>query len=221
MERSRIAIIVPALNEERSIGSVVAAIMAYGIPIVVSDGSADHTAEAAAAAGAIVVRHERNRGYDAALNSGFRRAAELGAEYALTLDADGQHDPTLIPQFTRLLADGYWLVIGVRPNPARTSEWIFAAYTRLACGILDPLCGMKAYAMTAYEELGHFDSYRSMGTELALHTVRAGHPVAQVNIPITRRRGASRQGGRMRGNARIFRALMIAMLRGQRRGAGP
>ena len=119
MERSRLAIIVPALNEQRSIASVVAAVTGYGLPIVVSDGSTDSTAEAAAAAGAIVVLHEQNQGYDAALNSGFIRAAELGAEFAITLDADGQHDPALIPSFTRLLADGERMVVGVRPRQAR------------------------------------------------------------------------------------------------------
>jgi glycosyltransferase involved in cell wall biosynthesis len=213
MERSRLAIIVPALNEEESISSIVEAVAVHGIPIVVSDGSTDGTAEAAIAAGAIVVRHARNLGYDAALNSGFARAAETGAEYALTVDADGQHNPTLIPQFARLLSEGHWLVIGVRPKPARTSERVFAIYTLRAYGIRDPLCGMKAYSMRAYEELGYFDSYRSIGTELALHIARAGHPVAEVEIPIARRQGASRLGGQLRGNIRIFRALVLGLVR--------
>lgn len=219
MERSRVAIIVPALNEQRSIASVVAAVAGYGLPIVVSDGSTDGTAEAAAAAGAIVVRHEQNHGYDAALNSGFIRAAELGAEFAITLDADGQHDPALIPSFTRLLANGERLVVGVRPRPARISERMFATYTRLAYGIHDPLCGMKGYAMSAYRELGHFDSYRSIGTELMLHTVRAGHSVAEVDVPIAPRHGAPRLGGALRGNVRIFRALLLALLPSRPRAA--
>lgn len=213
MDRPRVAVIVPALNEERSIASVVASVAVHGVPVVVSDGSTDGTAEAAAAAGALVVRHERNHGYDAALNSGFDRAAELGAEFFVTFDADGQHDPRLIPEFIRLLATGHWLVVGVRPRPARISEWLFAAYTRLAYGIHDPLCGMKGYSLSAYRELGHFDSYRSIGTELMLHCLRAGHPVAEVSIPIAPRRGASRLGNPWRGNARIFRSLVLALLR--------
>lgn len=217
MERSRVAIIVPALNEQRSIAAVVAAIAAYGLPIVVNDGSTDDTAEAAAAAGAIVVRHERNHGYDAALNSGFIRAAELGAEFAITIDADGQHDPALIPSFLQLLADGERLVVGVRPRPARISERLFATYTRVAYGIHDPLCGMKGYAMSAYRELGHFDSYRSIGTELMLHTVRASHTLAEVDVPIAPRHGATRVGGALRGNVRVLRALVFALLRSHRR----
>lgn len=217
MERSRLAIIVPARNEERSISQVVAAASGYGRPIVVSDGSTDMTAEAAAAVGAIIVRNERSQGYDAALNSGFHQAAELGFNYVITLDADGQHDPALIPEFSQLLADGNWLVIGVRPAPARISERLFAAYTRIAYGIHDPLCGMKGYAMDAYKELGHFDSYRSMGTELMLHTLRAGHPVAEVKVPITPRHDTPRVGGAVRANLRILRSLLHAIFAGRRR----
>jgi glycosyltransferase involved in cell wall biosynthesis len=217
MDRSRIAIIIPALNEQRSIASIVGAVAAYGVPIVVSDGSTDGTAEAAAAAGAVVVRHEQNRGYDAALNSGFVRAAGLGADFAITLDADGQHDPALIAAFTRLLADGERLVVGIRPKPARISERAFAAYTRRAFGIHDPLCGMKGYSMSAYSDLGHFDSYRSIGTELMLSLARDGHPVAEVHVPIAPRQGAPRLGGALRANVRIFRALMLAVIMSRHR----
>jgi glycosyltransferase involved in cell wall biosynthesis len=219
MERSRVAIIVPALNEERSIAYVVASITPYGLPIVVSDGSTDGTAEAAAEAGAIVVSHKGNRGYDAALNSGFGRAADLGVEFAITIDADGQHNPALIPEFARLLAEGSWAVAGIRPKPARISELVFAAYTRRVYGIHDPLCGMKGYSMSAYRELGHFDSYRSVGTELVLYIARSGHPVVEVDVTISPREGASRLGGRIRGNARIFRSLALALLRSHRRRA--
>lgn len=202
---------VPALNEERAIASVVGAAARYGLPIIVSDGSTDATADVAAAAGAVVVRHEQSQGYDAALNSGFARAAELGAEYVVTLDADGQHDPALVPAFARLLSSGHELVVGVRPRPARFSERAFAAYTRRAYGIHDPLCGMKGYSMSAYRELGHFDSYRSLGTELMLYLVSTRHRVAEVNVPIEPRRGAPRLGGAVRANARIFRALALAL----------
>jgi glycosyltransferase involved in cell wall biosynthesis len=212
MERSRIAVIVPARNEERSISSVIAAAIAHGVPIVVSDGSTDATAEVAEAAGAVVVVHSRNLGYDAALNSGFRRAAELDVEYAVTVDADGQHDPALIPRFEELLTRGNRLVVGIRPRPARISERIFGAYTRHAYGVHDPLCGMKGYAMEAYNELGHFDSYESMGTELMLYALRTGRPFAEVKVPIARRSDTPRLGGAVRANIRIFRSLLHALL---------
>ncbi len=63
------------------------------------DGSSDDTAAVAEAAGAIVIRQVPNQGKGAALRAGFRRALEEGEDAALTLDADGQHDPAEIPKF--------------------------------------------------------------------------------------------------------------------------
>src|SRR3954468_19021815 len=67
--------------------------------IVVDDGSTDSTADAAAKAGAQVFRHEKNRGKGAALITGFREARKVGYEWALMMDADGQHSPADIPAF--------------------------------------------------------------------------------------------------------------------------
>jgi glycosyltransferase involved in cell wall biosynthesis len=217
MDRSRVAILIPALNEGGSIAAIVSAVAPYGLPVVVSDGSSDDTAEQAAEAGATIVRHTIIRGYDGALNSGFSRADEMGVDYAVTLDADGQHNPALIPVFVEALAAGSWAALGVRPKPARLSEYLFAAYTRRAYGIRDPLCGMKGYAMGAYRELGHFDSYRSIGTELALFVVRQHHPVTQLTVTISPREGSARLGGRIRANAMILRSLAIAIVRARGR----
>ncbi len=208
---------IPALNEGRSIAAIVGAVTAHGLPVVVSDGSTDDTAEQAASAGAAVVRHTINRGYDEALNSGFVRAEELAVDYVITLDADGQHNPTLIPIFAEALEAGSWAVLGVRPKPARLSEHLFAFYTRRAYGIRDPLCGMKGYAMQAYRELGHFDSYRSIGTELALFIVRRQHPVTQIAVTISPRDGSARIGGQIRANSRILKSLAIAIIRARGR----
>jgi glycosyltransferase involved in cell wall biosynthesis len=71
MERHRIGIIIPALNEANTIAAIVTGAANYGLPIVVDDGSSDETGAFAAAAGAAVVRIDTNVGYDEALNLGF------------------------------------------------------------------------------------------------------------------------------------------------------
>src|SRR5713101_5594916 len=103
MDRYRVGIVIPAFNESATIVSVVQSAGRYGGAIVVDDGSTDNTAELAIHAGAVVVSHGRNRGYDAALNTGFKRAAELGTEIIITVDADGQHDPSLIQKFVHAI----------------------------------------------------------------------------------------------------------------------
>ncbi|HZO97699.1 MAG TPA: glycosyltransferase family 2 protein [Gaiellaceae bacterium] len=89
--------IVPAFNEERNVGRVLDELRALdpGLDlVVVSDGSADRTAEVAEAHGAHVLRLPFNLGIGGAVQTGFRYAWEEGYELAVRLDGDGQHDPS-------------------------------------------------------------------------------------------------------------------------------
>ncbi len=99
-----IVALIPGYNEGPRIGSVVRGALAHLPVIAVDDGSSDDTAAQAREAGAIVLEQRPNQGKGAALRTGFRRAIEMGYEAALTLDADGQHDPTEIPAFLTALS---------------------------------------------------------------------------------------------------------------------
>jgi glycosyltransferase involved in cell wall biosynthesis len=207
MDRHRIGIVIPALNEEATIGEVVLGARDAGVVIVVDDGSRDATAERARAAGAQVVSHAVCRGYDQALNSGCERAALLDCAYIITMDADGQHDPQLLAAFIRALDAGADTVIGIRDRRQRVAESIFGWIGALRWSIRDPLCGMKAYRMQTYRELGHFDSYGSIGTELAIFAARSGKKIVQLPVKTRERVDAARFGRRFTANVRILRAL--------------
>jgi glycosyltransferase involved in cell wall biosynthesis len=93
--------VVPALDEEGAIASVVREIRAFDPAIdvvVVDDGSTDATADAAVAAGAAVVRLPFNLGIGGAVQTGFRYALERDYDVAVRLDGDGQHDPAELPK---------------------------------------------------------------------------------------------------------------------------
>jgi glycosyltransferase involved in cell wall biosynthesis len=97
-----LAVVIAALDEAESITGVLEALppTLEGLdvrPVVVDDGSTDGTADVAAAAGAIVVRHPRNLGQGEGLRTGFAVAKDLGADVVVTMDADGQHDPADLP----------------------------------------------------------------------------------------------------------------------------
>jgi glycosyltransferase involved in cell wall biosynthesis len=209
----RVAIVIPALNEAHTIESVVAKALPFGLPVVVDDGSTDDTGARASAAGAAVVRLEVNRGYDGALDAGFAHASSRGCECVVTMDADGQHDPSILGKFIASLDDGADVVIGNRDRRQRFAERVFALLTRLRWGVADPLCGMKGYRISVYRELGHFDSYGSIGTELALYAVRRGMRIAQVPVMTRPRADVPRFGSALRANARILRACAREMLR--------
>lgn len=213
MERHRVAIVIPALNEAVTIARVIAGSVSKGIPIVVDDHSSDDTAEVARAAGATVVRLEKTEGYDGALDRGFKCAAELGCEYVITIDADGQHDPDLIAAFVSALDDGADLVVGIRDRRQRFGEYVFSAVGRVRWGISDPLCGIKGYRIGLYNDLGHFDSYSSIGTELAAYAAHRGKRIVQVPLTTCARADRPRFGNGFVANRRILRSLWLGLRR--------
>ena len=99
LTRQGVLVLIPAYNEAASIANVVRGARAHLPVLVVDDGSADDTTQAAELAGASVLRQVPNQGKGAALKAGFRWAIEHGYPAVLTLDADGQHDPAEIPIF--------------------------------------------------------------------------------------------------------------------------
>lgn len=211
MDRSRIALIIPAYNEAETIFDVVSAALGYGQPFVINDFSSDETSVQAASAGAYVISHSQNMGYDQALNSGFKEAFLRGYDVIITLDADGQHEPKLIKEFVARIDCGADMVLGVRNKRPRFSENIFAFYTKLSYGIDDPLCGMKAYKSSVYASLGYFDSYGSIGTELAIYGARKGFKFSQVHFLVKDRVDDSRFGSFFSANFRIFKSLLLSV----------
>ena len=210
MDRSRLAIVIPAYNESATIAGIVRAVLQYGVPIVIDDASTDQTAQIAKDVGAEVVSHHSNAGYDAALNSGFSCANEIGCDFVLTMDADGQHNPRLLPVFIDALDEGADMVVGVRHRKQRTAEHVFALVSRLLWGIRDPLCGLKAYRIELYRSLGHFDAYSSCGTELAIYAARQSKKIAHIPLTTLDRIDAPRFGQDLNANMQIMKALFNA-----------
>lgn len=207
MGRHRIVAIVPALNEGATVARVVNAVRDFADVIVVDDGSTDGTHQGALSAGAVVCRHAVNEGYDSALNTGFARAIKMGYEYGVTLDADGQHDPSVINRFLAELEGGARVVVGRRPRKQRVAERLFALWTARAFGVHDPLCGMKGYDIGYVASVGHFDSYGSIGTELLLTAASTGLKVYEIEVPIRPRSDSPRFASTVRANLRILSAM--------------
>jgi glycosyltransferase involved in cell wall biosynthesis len=109
--KSLLVVVVAAYNETGSVGRLLASLPAevcgLGLyPVVVDDGSSDETAEEARRAGALVGMHRRNLGQGDALRTGFAIARHLEARVVVTMDADGQHDPTDLPALVGPVASG-------------------------------------------------------------------------------------------------------------------
>jgi glycosyltransferase involved in cell wall biosynthesis len=114
----RVMVIIPALNEEKAVGDVVRATQAVlpGVPVlVIDDRSTDGTAIAAANAGAQVLKLPVHLGLGGAVQAGYKLAFEMGMEFVVRVDGDGQHDPADIPRILESLqSTGAEVVIGSR-----------------------------------------------------------------------------------------------------------
>jgi hypothetical protein len=208
-----LAIIIPAHNEELTIGKVVKKSRIYGTPIVVNDGSTDRTSEIAKQNGAIIVSIKNNSGYDFALNEGLIFACKGGFKYALTIDADDQHPSELIADFKKKLIAGAEIVLGSRNQTQRISEKIFSFVSEYLWNIEDPLCGMKAYNISSLKKLNKLKTFDSIGTEIAIRMSKIGYQKATVKIYVNKRHGTSRFGSGFFSNIKILKALCINLVR--------
>jgi len=153
----RVLVLIPAFNAVRTVAGVVRECKSVAADVlVVDDGSADATGSAAAAAGAHVLRHPKNRGKGAALKTGFVYALENGYDAVITLDADGQHLPREIPKFLACRGETRAdLIIGGRAHlfdqmlprrrlANRFSAWSIAKASKT--GITDSQSGFRLYS---------------------------------------------------------------------------
>jgi glycosyltransferase involved in cell wall biosynthesis len=152
-------VIIPAYNEEKRIAAVVAEVRAHvpgAVVVVINDSSRDSTAAVARQSGAKVVSHPFNMGYGAAIQTGYKYARDMGFDFLVQLDADGQHDPSSIPALLAPVISGEAdIVIGSRflgnsyrpPFVRRAGMALFRGIVTLVTGraITDTTSGFQAF----------------------------------------------------------------------------
>ena len=196
-----LTIILPAYNEGPVIGQVISKIRSLYPDssdvevLVIDDGSTDGTGEAAAEAGARVIRHPYNKGNGAAIKTGIRSAR---GEVLVMMDADGQHDPGDIERLVARL-DEYDMVVGARRGADQAWHRRIAngVYNRFATylasfPIQDLTSGFRAIrrslALSFCYLLPNTFSYT---TTLTQSVVKAGYNLIYVPIQVKRRMGKS------------------------------
>jgi glycosyltransferase involved in cell wall biosynthesis len=187
--------LIPALNAAASIGGVVIASKREIEPVVViDDGSTDATGAAAREAGAIVLRHEVNRGKGAALKTGFHYALERNFDGVVTLDADAQHLPSEISKFLRARRErGADLIIGGRAHlfaqmlPRRRMANRFSAKSiSFASGvsISDSQSGFRFYSARLLRALELRTDGFDLESEVIVRAGRSGLAIETIPIEL-------------------------------------
>jgi glycosyltransferase involved in cell wall biosynthesis len=196
----KILIVVPAYNEEGSIGEVIQKVRAtYPEVLVYDDGSTDETANIAEKNGAMVIRNSRNRGYGRALNTLFQHALVMNVDIVVTIDSDGQHDPNQIPNLIQPLLDNRAdVVIGSRfltdddkLNVPKYRQFGIKTITKFAQAgcfdrITDATSGFRAYSTNSLKKLHLTENGMAIATEILLKADQCNLRLLEVPITTTR-----------------------------------
>ena len=206
-------IVIPALNEENTIADVINKASKFFPVIVVDDGSDDDTSLIATQHGATVVKLKENMGVDFALFSGFQKAIELGYLAVTTIDADGQHDPELIPRISGPIISGVANIChSDRDSYQRWSERLLRAYSKRQHGYGDILSGLKAFQLSIFSLNPELVSKDTMGTAIPWLAYSANLKILEVGISTVDRGDKPRIGGALIGNYRVCKALVRLIL---------
>jgi len=188
---------IPAFNEEDTIGEIVEKSLQHVDKVIVcNDGSTDKTEEIARKNGAIVINHEKNLGYGAAIISLFEKAKKHNAEIMVTLDGDGQHDPEQIPTLVNaLIENSVDIVIGSRfldkntnsPSYRKAGIKIITSASNFATNfkVSDSQSGFRVYSKNAIDAINPTDEGMSVSTEILLKASDKGFSVAEVPISVS------------------------------------
>ncbi|HMK66323.1 MAG TPA: glycosyltransferase family 2 protein [Thermodesulfobacteriota bacterium] len=190
------AVIIPVFNHGRQIGRVVEKTLPLGLPVlVVDDGSTDSTPQVLKSFPSVkVIRHKENRGKGAALLSGFTEASKF-ADWAVTIDGDGQHDPQDIPALIAAIPEGQKvLIIGKRAgmekeNVPWTSLWgrkfsNFWVWASSGSWVSDSQSGFRVYPLPEIMELKSRARRYQFEVEILVLAIRQGLPLIEVPVSV-------------------------------------
>lgn len=202
---AKIIAALPAHNEENYIAKVILCCRELvDEVVVVDDGSNDATSDIANALGAIVVRHDKNKGYGAAIKTCFKVAKERNADIMVILDSDGQHDPRDIIKLVEHTYGGTDIVIGSRfmPNNGNSvptyrkigMKILDLATIRAGCEkVSDSQSGFRAYSKKAIEQIHIEGNGMSVGSEILLQAKEQDLKISEVPIICRYDQGESSQ----------------------------
>ena len=227
----KLLIILPAFNEAKVICEVLLKIKKISIKLpltteicVVDDGSIDKTAAVARSAGVTVLNHVINRGLGASLSTGLEYAKSINADFAITLDSDGQHDPEdILKVLTPLLKNRADMVIGSRllqnygsmPLLRRINNYLFNLLTQILFGVTttDSLSGFRGFNRRALQLIELKTDRMEVSNEFFSEIKRHHLKFTEVPIQVIYTKYSTRKGQPASNVFAILFRLVLRLLR--------
>ncbi|MEM3704062.1 MAG: glycosyltransferase family 2 protein [Candidatus Bathyarchaeia archaeon] len=223
MQNSAVSVIIPAYNEEKTLGKVIEETVqvmdGLGLPyeiIVVNDGSTDRTGEIASKYKATVISNGRNRGKGYALRKGFQHAQ---GSIIVTIDADGSHSPKEIPDLITPLFNGVDIVAGSRflgHGKDHTSKLhIFGNHMintiiMVLTGkqITDSQTGLRAFKRDFLRKISLESDGYEIETEITVKGLKNGFTLHEIPINCERRKNGVSQLRAFYEGPKIFKTIL-------------
>lgn len=195
----KVLAIIPAFNEEQNIEAVIKELRAYPQLdyVVVNDGSTDRTSDICREKGYNLINLPVNLGLAGGFQTGMKYAYQMGYEYAIQVDGDGQHRPEYIESMQEKMEEGYDIVIGSRFLEGRKSfsmrmigSRLITAAIRMTTGIklTDPTSGMRMFNRSMIQEFALNLNY-GPEPDTVSYLLKQGAKVAEVPVVIGERTG--------------------------------
>lgn len=211
MGKLKIAILICAYNEEKTIKKIVNSAIRYGEVFVIDDGSTDNTSNQIKGLKINYFKNRKNQGYEKSLDKGFSIIKNKKKFDAfVTLDADGQHKISSLKKVIKKL-NKFDLVIGSRHEKNNFLEKVLSLITKIKFNLNDVLCGLKAYKINKFYD-NNFQS-DLIGTDLIFFGIKKKVIIREVAINSGLRvSGKSRYYAKISNYRKIFKLILKILL---------
>jgi glycosyltransferase involved in cell wall biosynthesis len=190
----KFAALIAAYNEEKALPGLLARLPCDRKDIVIiDDGSADRTAIIAEESGCVVIRQERNMGKGAAHRAGFEYLMTKDYDGVITMDADGQHDPSLIPLFLKKAeSGGYDILVGTRKLGRGTGMPLIRLLTNIVTSLVvsilsgekirDSQSGYRFLSISVIRRVPLETNRYQTESEVLMNAGRLGYSIGEIPI---------------------------------------
>ena len=185
---TKILIGIPAFNESKTIVPIISEAQKHGTVLVIDDGSIDDTFDKSLKTGATVLSHQKNYGYGKSISDIFQDAKKGNFDVLITIDSDGQHQPSEIPNFLEAIKSSD-IVIGNRflgkSNTPNYRKFGIEIINVLTSEVKDSQCGFRAFSKKAIDIIANNIYEKGMGASFEILKIAQNNNLKINEIPVT------------------------------------
>jgi len=213
--KKKIAVLIPAKNEQKNIKKVILSFKKIGKVFVVDDNSNDNTLLISKKFAHKVFKSNQNLGYDGAIRYGISNIIKKdnNIDYLLTVDADGEHSNRYVNQFIKKM-NKYDIIVGSRNKLNRFSEYLVDFISKIIYSVNDPLSGMKCYNYRVLKQKFHKIKYDKFDyTGMFFLQIFNKKKISNIKIKVNAQNKSSSFGNGIYSNYKIIKSFLIIIFK--------